>query len=162
MVFKLVQLLVDTQERGCYKQASMSVEIFCVLQRKELVEKYDNTCKPLKPIIEECLITLCQHESRHNNRFSFKAFWNKYSTAAGVFLPPPDLAKAVIDANGDWDTCSSELSMLATGCKLGMELFLDDCPKIVCTHMDKFAQKVSSELVLQEEALRCLTCDSEE
>lgn len=144
-VIELVDLLVETQQHNCLKQAMLVHDVFAAFQRLSMMQDYAMELKPVLPILEDSLITIYRNEAKSQKGYGFDIFWSKYKATASLFLKN-DLVQRVLDENEDWCRCTPELSALATSGSLGIEVFLPFCPEVLGSHLNSFMRDRAASL----------------
>jgi hypothetical protein len=144
-VIELVDLLVETQQHNCLKQAMLTQEIFATFARLNMLDQFPNEIAPAKPILEQCLITIYNSDSKSQKEYGFDLFWQKYKKTACLFLSVPFVERVLAETE-DWAKCTPELSALATGSQLGTELFIQFCPAVIGAHINQYMKDTVLEL----------------
>ena len=85
-VRKLVDLMIETQEAGNFKQSSMVQEIFAFFERHKSCDAHSLVVATAIPVLEESLKTLYNHECRKDGKYDFVRFWQRYSPTAHRFF----------------------------------------------------------------------------
>ena len=140
----IIDLLVETQLCSCVKQAHLVVEVFFALHRLGQLEASANELAIMKPTLEESLITLYREENMKDEDYEISTFWKRYRLVASMFLDK-DLVDKLVAEQHSWSNVTYELSILATGSKLGLELFLRFCPEAVSAHVSSFMKAKAKE-----------------
>ena len=122
-VIELVDLLVETQQHNCLKQAILVQEVFGTFARLDMLRMFAKEIAPAKHILEHSLITIYNAESKGQTDYGFDTFWVKYNKTARLFLHVPFVARVLAETE-DFCNCIPEISALATGSVLGTELLL--------------------------------------
>ena len=148
-VIELVDLLVETQQHNCLKQAILVQEVFGTFARLDMLRMFAKEIAPAKHILEHSLITIYNAESKGQTDYGFDTFWVKYNKTARLFLHVPFVARVLAETE-DFCNCIPEISALATGSVLGTELFMSYCPEVVDGHVDKFMREVYAEITTSE------------
>lgn len=144
-VLDLMDLLVETQQHNCMKQAMLVQEVFSAFSRLTMLEKFHNEIQPVLPILEQSLLTIFRNESKTQKGYGFDIFWSRYKSTAALFLKV-EFVERVLGEDQDWSRCTSELSALATGSALGIELFMPLRPEIVACHLNSHMRSEANKL----------------
>ena len=139
-VLLLVDVMVETQQHNCIKQATLVQEIFAAFVRLKMLSTFEAELRQVLPILEESLLTIFKAESRLERGYAVDSFWTKYKPTAKLFLDEKMVDKVLAETE-NWSRCTPELSALATASNLGVEVFMPFCPEVVASHMNNYMRK---------------------
>ena len=145
-VLALVDLMVETQQSGCFKQSCLVVEIFGAVDRLNKLGTMTNELQPAMPILEESLRVMYGVEKSKDTEYTYGIFWQRYKHVASLFLDPV-MMDTVIASATKLTTVIRCLCHLATMSKLGHDMFMHFCPEVVSHHVNEFMQSTANELL---------------